>query len=215
MKALVAFGTIDIVNGPTEWMSGLIPESDYHIHQNFSLSTFTNNIALIYVNEMPESIMTSANIKTVQLPTEDDLKTNLTGRDGVVSGFGITSPTVTSSNATLYHITNKILPKSSCEAVPLYTVTESTLCFDTAGNRSICAGDSGSPLVVEISSGRTVLAGIGSFSVGGCTLLNPAMFESVFHHSAWIEKTINGSTIVNLSMSLLLMAVAMILKNFN
>ena len=55
-------------------------------------------------------------------------------------------------------------------------------------------GDSGGPLIAEISPNRTVIIGVVSFGSGeGCERGNPAVFERVTSHLDWIEKHKNSA----------------------
>ena len=57
------------------------------------------------------------------------------------------------------------------------------------GDENVCAGDSGSPLMI-LHSGKFVQVGITSFSMVDCKAPFPAVFSSIAYYLDWIRVAI-------------------------
>jgi len=209
----LVFGTVDLLKGTRAWQSGLIPKSNFKIHPDYNRITHVNNIALIYVEDMPANLTDSSNVAIIDLPSETEAKTNLTGRDAVISGYGVTNDQAIVTEGILYHTTTKITTNDVCKNIRGYNVTDNNLCISPIGNSSVCAGDHGSAMTVEISS-KKVLVGVSSVITESCTMGNPAVYENVFYHREWIYMTISGSSVVSVSFSLAALMIMMVLRTF-
>jgi secreted trypsin-like serine protease len=208
----LVFGTVDILQGERAWQSGLISKSNFIIHPDYNRNTNVNNIGLIYVEDMPANLTDSRNVAIIDLPSEAEAKTDLIGKTAVISGYGARNDTKI-TDGILHHTTTQITTNDVCKVIIGYNVTDHNLCITPIGNSSVCTGDAGSAMTVEISS-KQVLVGVSSIITNACTIGLPAVYENVFHHREWIYNTINGSSVVSVSFSLAAMMIMIVLRNF-
>jgi len=162
---------------------------------------------------MPEALTNSPNVGFIDLPTQVESRLSMIGRIGTTSGFGRTMDNVAAYDPFLYFITNIIIVNDFCRAVYGSIITSRNLCIETINGRSPCGSDAGSPMVVEFTPQRRILAGIVSATPNFCTQESPAIFESVLHHREWIEANMNGSSMIGISFALVAVVFMMILKN--
>ncbi|KAL7041914.1 hypothetical protein ACKWTF_000954 [Chironomus riparius] len=209
----LVFGTVDLLKGERAWQSGIIQKSNFKIHPDYNRNTNVNNIALIYVEDMPANLTDNNNVGIVDFPTENDAKTNLTDRLAVISGYGLINDVVSTTEGILYHTETEITTNDVCQIIQGYNVTENDWCTLPIDNKSVCSGDHGSAMTVEIES-RKVLVGIASAITKFCTVGLPAVYENVFYHREWIEKTMNGSSVVSVSFSVAALMIILVLRNF-
>ncbi|XP_070497003.1 brachyurin-like [Chironomus tepperi] len=157
---LVVFGSLRLIEDEPAYLFNSSSSSNFIIHPNYNSLTNANNIALLKIDEMPKTITNHKNIEYIGLPTEEEAKTNLTGRDITISGYGFKDDGFTTFN--MHYTTVKLAPIDVCKNFVYYdikfNVTESTLCIDTVGGKSPCA-DGGGPMTIEIGS-KKVLVGI-------------------------------------------------------
>ena len=112
---------------------------------------------------------------------------------GVAAGWGITESGEVSD--VLRQVELNIVPNVTCvdnlDAVGI-SITEDMICTfkGPVGTESICAGDSGGPLMVRSSTGRFVLVGVTSFSVTDCAAPFPAVFSRVTYFLEWMAAAI-------------------------
>lgn len=187
------------------WESAKISKTDITVHKNYNATTYENNIALIYVSDMP--VPDGINVTTIEIPSEN---INLEGREVRISGYGKTSPSGNIGVRALNYFDTKITSSNSCSEI--YVHSTSSLCIEITASKSICAGDLGSPMTSEISLKR-VLLGIASFTTDSCVTNSKALFENVMHHRDWIKEVSKGTTI-SLSSSIAAVLIVMILKNY-
>lgn len=187
------------------WESGKILNSDIKVHPGYNTTTNENNIALIFVPNMP--VPDGVNITTIDIPSEN---INFEGREVRISGYGKTSASSSSGVRALNYFDTKITSSTSCSEI--YVHSKSSLCIETTASKSICAGDLGSPMTAEISLKR-VLVGIGTLSTDGCNSNSKALFENVLYHRDWIKQVSKGTT-VGFRFSVAAVSMVMILKNF-
>ena len=136
------FGTINVLSGTNEWRSDVIPTSNFRIHPNFNATTAMNNIALIYVHNMPETLTNSPNVGIIDLPTVAESNINMLGRTGTTSGYGRTMDNVTSWDPFLHYITNIIIHNDFCRPVFGPIVTDRNLCIETLSGSEIVTSKS-------------------------------------------------------------------------
>jgi len=199
----IILGMINVAE--TIWESGKISKSDITVHPGYNATTKENNIALIFVPNMP--VPDGINIITIDIPSEN---INFEGREVRISGYGKTSASSSSGVRALNYFDTKITSSTSCSEI--YVYSKSSICIETTVSKSICAGDLGSPMTAEISLKR-VLLGIGSLTTDGCISNSKALFENVLYHRDWIKQVSKGTT-VNLSLSVAAVLIVMILRNF-
>lgn len=210
---LVVFGSLNLLEDKPVFIHNSTLSSNIRIHPEYNNVTNVNNIALIYIDDMPASLTDHVNVGYISLPTEDEAKTNLTGRDIVISGYGLISDE-TKIDLIMHHTTVKLTSNDVCKNVDFnpgrYNVTDSSLCIDTTGGKSPC-GDLGGPMTIEIGS-KKVLVGIIGLEPFPCTVGYPVIADSVFYHREWIEK-ISGASEIALSLSVLMAVIIMTLQN--
>jgi len=210
---LVVFGSVNLLEDDPAFIHNSTSSSNFRIHPEYNSVTNVNNIALIYIDDMPASLADHINVGYIALPTEDEAKTNLTGRDIVISGYGLISDE-TKVDLIMHHTTVKLTSNDVCKNVDFnlirYNVTDSSLCIDTTGGKSPC-GDLGGPMTIEIGS-KKVLVGIIGVGPFPCTVGYPAIAESVFYHREWIQKT-SGSSEIALSLLALMGVIVMAIQN--
>lgn len=209
---VVSFGNPDLFEDEPAFVYNSTSTSEIIIHPNYNSITNVNDIALIKIDNMPENITSHKNVGYIGLPTKDEAKTNLTGRDITISGYGLNEDD--QSTLMIHYTSIKLAPNDVCKDLKLnqgyYNITESTLCIDTTGGKSPC-GDNGGPMTIEIGS-KKVLVGIIGLEPYPCTAGYPALGESVFFHREWIEKT-SGSSEITLSLSVFAAVVLIALKS--
>ncbi|XP_070497002.1 brachyurin-like [Chironomus tepperi] len=199
----IILGMINITT--KQWESGKISNSVITIHPNYNATTKENNIALIYVADMP--VPDGISIATIEIPSGN---VNLEGREVRISGYGKTSASGSIGVRTLNYFDTRITTTTSCSEI--YAHTKSSLCIETTASKLICAGDLGSPMTSEVSLKR-VLLGMGSLTTNACVTDSKALFENVLYHRNWIMEVSNGTN-VSLGLSTAAVLIVMILRNF-
>lgn len=187
------------------WESAKISTNDITVHKNYNATTYENNIALIYVSDMP--VPDGINITVIEIPSKN---INLEFREVRISGYGKTSASGSIGLRALNYFDTKTTSSSSCSE--MYVHSTSSLCIETTASKSICAGDLGSLMTSEVSLKR-VLLGIGSLTTDGCVTNSRALFENVMYHRDWIKEVSKGTT-VSLSSSITAVLIVMIIKNY-
>ncbi|KAH9524735.1 Plasma kallikrein [Bulinus truncatus] len=160
------------------------------VHPGFNNSGFySDDIALVKLSRSVPGGGHSPNIKSIQMPTENDTDFPRTGVSCVTKGWGCTSKgSGLSSHAR--QIVIPVLTPAECKNL-YYTPMESRIC---AGYKyrgvGICKGDSGSPLVCQKDKEYT-LAGLASFNSKYSPESHPAVFVRVQSYLQWINSTIS------------------------
>lgn len=85
--------------------------------------------------------------------------------------------------------TSSVLSRADCEAGTGLRF-DGLLCL--RGTGGICGGDSGSPAVVERTSGNYELVGIANYIVGSCAGGSPDVFASAAYFDDWIDDIISN-----------------------
>ncbi|XP_050315728.1 serine protease 33 [Anthonomus grandis grandis] len=121
----------------------------------------------------------------------------VTGRDGVVAGWGKTDPMSKQSGTNvLRSVKVPILDISECMAwhklkqITLELHPEMICAGYQEGKRDACLGDSGGPLIV-LEKGRWTLAGITSAGYGCGEANQPGIYQNIPTSVDWITKVIN------------------------
>ena len=210
---MVIFGAINLLDDVPAFIHNSTSTSNFRIHPNYNAVTNVNDIALIKVDDMPDNLTDHINVGYIGIPTEEEAKTNLTGKDIVISGYGLTQDNL-ELDLIMHHTKIQLAPTDVCKNFEFvgsrYNVTDSTLCIDSTGGKSPC-GDTGGPMTIEIGS-KKVLVGIMGIGTFPCTTGNPSLAESVFYHREWIEKT-SGSSEVALSFSIFASVIILAVRN--
>jgi secreted trypsin-like serine protease len=166
LKVEVGLGSIYVNSFPTNIT---VNERDnkrvenFFIHEKYNPRTLVNDLALI---RLPNPIQSTDSIKPIALPTSTD--DNHVDDILVVSGFGLTESKKVS---TVLKYTEVIgISNNKCSET-FNIIANTTLC--TVGypnsNQSACNGDSGGPLITQVST--PVLVGVVSFGSGSGKIL--------------------------------------------
>ncbi|XP_018566991.1 serine protease persephone [Anoplophora glabripennis] len=155
----------------------VINSSEFVIHPNYTDDSNLHDIALI---QLPTSVTLNENIALVALPTLDDA--NYDDALGFVAGWGKTTDTTYSSVLQVINVT--IIPTTACEV----SLAFDQICTKRVEEKSICLGDSGSPLVVD-----RVQVGIVSYGSNlGCAVGLPGVYTRIARYLSWLYKNIEG-----------------------
>ncbi|KAJ3659999.1 hypothetical protein Zmor_011657 [Zophobas morio] len=116
------------------------------IHQNFNISNWSNDIALI---KLPESVEFTDAIQPVALPRRSDVDNYFVGAIGIASGWGLTDFQEDYLSDVLNYVEVKVITNRDCHFQDGESVVDSMLCTSGLNHRSTCIGDNGGPLVVD------------------------------------------------------------------
>ncbi|XP_062848642.1 complement C1r subcomponent-like isoform X2 [Trichomycterus rosablanca] len=166
-----------------------LPVESLHVHPEFKISDFNNDIALI---KLQSPITFNENVMPVCLPEQDGQSGNM----GTVSGFGLTEEQNTAD--ALRYVRLPIVDQQVCheslnkarQIVPnVYPLTENMFCAGLPeGGNDTCRGDSGSALVIKNNDVFHV-AGIVSWGVDCGKPGRYGVYTRVTQYTDWIRKT--------------------------
>lgn len=169
--------------------------SKFIVNENFDSITFSNDIALIKLNQ---SVTNEDNIQPICLPKQME---NFEGEDGYISGFGVLEYGSKRLPRVLQIVSVPILTNDYCnylfeELGHMDVVKYGILCAGAIdGGRDACAGDSGGPLTVKRSEdNKWVLAGIISNGIECGQPNTPGVYTQVSAYVDWINAVINRET---------------------
>ncbi|KAK1341781.1 hypothetical protein QTO34_016530 [Cnephaeus nilssonii] len=155
------------------------------VHQNYSISENTNDIALIKL-EAPLNYTEFQ--KPICLPSKDDTNTIYT--NCWITGWGYTKERGEIQNI-LQKANIPLVPNEECQKrYRDYKITEQMICAGyKEGGKDACKGDSGGPLVCK-HNGMWHLVGITSWGEGCGRREQPGVYTKVAEYVDWIlEKT--------------------------
>ncbi|KAG5667508.1 hypothetical protein PVAND_015487 [Polypedilum vanderplanki] len=191
----VFLGVTNRVSGPAAFSQDITDKSHIIMHNLYNPTGHVNDIGLIYLSTLTAEHFDNKRISLITLPTRNDIDVNLVGMEATVAGFGSTSDTNKASEI-LRYVTMPIIKNSMCKMTFGTFIKATNLCMSGQGGRSVCSGDSGSPLTVELLPGKIVQVGIVSFGhKHGCTLGHPGVFTRVTSYLDWIEGHVGKMTI--------------------
>lgn len=128
-------------------------------------------------------------VKAIALPRQSQSNNSFENSSAIVSGYGRTEVSTTSSRY-LRYAPVRIVGNPQCARIyGSHVVIHSTIC--TLGYQSVkqgpCSGDSGSPLTLK-ENGSDVLIGVASFvSSKGCGSDRPSGFMRTSAFLSWVE----------------------------
>lgn len=187
---ILRFGVVDRLEGPTSAIFRITSRDHIIIHENFTSSPVSNDVALLYLDGA-ETLTQDPYVDLIYLPTKDDAERDVIGMVGNATGFGLQNdddPPLLSLE--LRYVALSIISSVNCSQIHGNSVNfTDKFCVDTS-NGSTCVGDEGAPLVFEID-GKKVLGGIGSIPVSQCTRGIPAIFTNLLPHLSWIEDNVD------------------------
>jgi len=153
-------------------------------HENWDHSDLSNDIALI---ELPSPITFNDYIKPSCLPSPG----NTADVGDMVSVIGWGKPSDNAGGISpVLRMVHDIPVMSNKECNDYYGIVgDGVVCIDTKGGRGSCNGDSGGPLITEVSSKKWNQVGVVSFgSSRGCEVGAPAGFTRTEYYLDWIEQ---------------------------
>ncbi|XP_044258526.1 trypsin alpha-3-like isoform X2 [Tribolium madens] len=163
------------------------------IHEEFDLSTLTNDIAVI---RLVDNLEFSKDIQAINLTID-----HLSSGNCNVSGWGIKFVESNIMNSKLLYADVPIVEWNSCKTILKLELGENEIC--AGGNtKDSCQGDSGGPLVC---SGQ--LTGIVSYGISCGIQGNPGVYTEVAKYTKWIEeqKTRSASPKEEINLALFIM----------
>ncbi|XP_060537122.1 trypsin-1-like isoform X2 [Cylas formicarius] len=151
-------------------------------HEDFVLSTYDNDIAIIRLAQ-PTSFNTY--VWPICLPPSGETFENETV---VVAGWGqqyFAGPT----SEVLMQVVIPVWEQQNCVDSFLQRITDNTLCaagYD--GGKDSCQGDSGGPLMYQLKNGRWVTVGIVSWGIECGNKGSPGIYTRVNKYLPWIVR---------------------------
>lgn len=153
-------------------------------HPKFQRHGFYNDIGLI---ELKSEVDYDELISPVCLPTEFDLKRDLSGYLATVLGWGTLSYGGQGSKL-LQQVSMPIWNNKDCDDRYLQHIGKTFLCAGfQSGGKDACQGDSGGPLMVSDGLGRWTLHGVVSFGKTCAQASYPGVYTRVSEYLDWIR----------------------------
>ncbi|CAH1153546.1 unnamed protein product [Phaedon cochleariae] len=151
-------------------------------HENFELSSYDNDIAILRL-ETPTSF--NSYIWPICLP--------MRGREYVdetvvVAGWGqqyFAGPL----SEVLLQVEVPVWPQQKCVDTFVQKITDDNICAaGYEGGKDSCLGDSGGPLMYQLENGRWVTIGVVSWGIGCGNKDSPGIYTKVSNFLPWIIK---------------------------
>lgn len=160
-------------------------------HPKFQRNGFYNDIGLI---ELKSEVDYDDLISPVCLPTEHDLKRDMSGYMATVLGWGTLSYGGQGSKL-LQQVSMPIWTNKDCDERYLQHIGKSFVCAGfLTGGKDACQGDSGGPLMVGDKSGRWTLHGVVSFGKTCAQAGYPGVYTRVTEYLDWIRDNTKQET---------------------
>ncbi|RZC38537.1 Trypsin and/or DUF1986 domain containing protein, partial [Asbolus verrucosus] len=163
-----------------------LASSSYVLHPDYDPSTLQNDLGLIELRipiEFTNYILPIHSLPTEELP-------NFTKVAAI--GWGQTSDEDAGLENDLKFVAVTSLTNMECQMTYGNQITDNMVCVEGNYNEGICAGDTGTPLVVVKYLGNAQLAGVASFYSGnGCESTDPSGYTRIFPYINWIANVTN------------------------
>ncbi|EFA04554.1 brachyurin [Tribolium castaneum] len=154
---------------------------EFVLHPDYNPTTLENDIGLIKLR-MPVTF--SIYIRRLYLPFSD-LPNSIVG---VAFGWGQTSDDNADLSNTLQYVNLSEVSDEECKITYGDQVAENMVCFEGNYNEGTCFGDTGSPIILHVSRGYTIVVAVASFfSSNGCESTDPSGYTRVFPYNDWIK----------------------------
>ncbi|XP_077493737.1 chymotrypsin-2-like [Amblyomma americanum] len=154
-------------------------------HQAYNRHPIRNDIGILLVKE---SFQYSATVRPLCLSTSN---LNILNRNVVAAGWGRTEQGQPGASY-LQYTTLRIIPDNFCQMVHGWNYIRQTMLCAHNRDTTICHGDSGGPLFIEVQKNRFVQLGIASYVAGSTTHCDPYanVFTRVDAFMPWIKNNI-------------------------
>ncbi|XP_001868168.2 clotting factor B [Culex quinquefasciatus] len=171
--------------------------ADVFLHEQFTERSFQADIALL-------ALRTKANVdefvRPICLPKPTEDAGQLTGREAVTVGFGMTGSAPTSDQLRQLRvpIVDYVTCLESNREVFGRALSAGILCAGSTAGSTVCNGDSGGGLFTEEDDGSWTLRGVTSFTVqrgwndSSCSLKDYSAFVNVARYLEWIRYVVQN-----------------------
>uniref|UniRef100_A0A146LWJ7 Chymotrypsinogen 2 n=2 Tax=Lygus hesperus TaxID=30085 RepID=A0A146LWJ7_LYGHE len=165
-------------------------QKDFVIHPNFVPRNLKNDIAII---KLSRPLPLTGRVNTIRLPRLGKSSPLFyEGKEGIVTGWGITSDDNRKMAGVLQQATVRIMRQYAGRTwfgFFGYELMNSQLCSQYSRYfTGTCFGDSGGPLIMRERDGRWTLVGVTSFGDKKCTGEVPSVYTNVAIFLPWIRK---------------------------
>ncbi|KFM63499.1 Trypsin-1, partial [Stegodyphus mimosarum] len=158
---------------------------DVHIHDNYDMFRFRNDIALLRVDP---PFQFSHKVQSISLPPPGYRAHG----HAYASGWGLMQEGVRVTPSKLQAVTLPIVSDTECRKAYGDNLAPTMICAGyREGGKSVCQGDSGGPLFQK-HGGQAVLIGVVSWGVGCARPGKPGVYTEVAHYIDWIEGIAGG-----------------------
>lgn len=157
----IIFGAINRLLAEPSQQRRIVTSAGWIQHPSYNPNTLANDIAVIRFPANPITLNTF--VQTIDLASDD----NELFVDALVyvSGFGRFSDSNNAASDVLRFTTKTVITNLACRLRFPGLVQPTTICAigDPDFNNAVCNGDSGGPLTVQQSNGRSLQVGVVSF----------------------------------------------------
>nr|CAD7443511.1 unnamed protein product [Timema bartmani] len=170
-----------------------VPIAKNKIHEEYSPTTFSNDIAILWLKE---SVQTTLMIRPICLPTAPELRSMSFVRNyPFIAGWGAINFNGPSSTA-LLQLQVPVVEQDSCKSAyeNFHTtiIDDRVLCAGFAkGGKDACQGDSGGPLMWPKGGTEFYLIGIVSYGYRCAEPGYPGVYTRITAFIDWITKNID------------------------
>ena len=140
-----------------------------------------NDVSLVRLSRPAN--LNSPYIETISMANSG---ADFSGKSGWILGWGIDQVGGNQRAVILQQAQITVHPQDYCKSIWGDNMVEGQICLGDPGRAGSCSSDSGGPMIVD-----GVVAGISSWTAGGCDPSYPAVYESVAHWREWIRQNIN------------------------
>ena len=155
-----------------------VPGANIRLHEEYGSDSVANDIAVIRLNS-PVSLTDA--IQIVGLPTRADVENDYLNAVATASGWGLTDGYGVKVSDVLNYIVVRVISDRECRDAFAPVIPPKTLCTSGEHLTSVCAGDSGSPLVRD-----GVVIGVSAFVSTHCQARFPSGWTRVTDFLDWI-----------------------------